>query len=741
MSKAFHRVLIILTGALFTLVALYFASTTLPFKITELLKPTNNTRIEFEKYNKSFNDEYDFHILVKKASPFNENEIIKVLESLHQKFDHDLRIKNFQSLYNGEFLKIDGDFVRLTPFLTHKHQLTKELKHELNKDFLRNSYASSDFSSLLVTGSFNTTKTISQERKNIKELLSTASKVENEFNDIQIHLIGTKVAQYFYYLETIRNQNFLTPVLLICLGALIFYLFRSMKVLGIFLFIILLSYASVIYLIALNEGGISSYSGFAMFFILVVATSDLVHFFSVYLTHTNSSIEQSLKRVREEVFMPCLFTSLTTAVCFISLIPNSIVPISNIGIYASFGSIICFLLTFYLLPILVKVFNITPVRKFYMPVFKVRSLVKFVLNGPKKAILFFFILTAFFIFKSTGLIINDDFYTKFSQEHPLSLAVKDFREKFNSIGSLDLAYMPKQSTTSQEVLQKMLEFEKHVAQLPEVSHIKSFAGMYQYTKDSFSHLPQTDYTEKRITSLTDMMMNHGAFSNFYNQDSQLFRGIVFLKTTSSKDTQTVLLKINKLAKDYQYFFSVKPRGFVTLRTLVFDKLTKNFLLSFLFSLLSIFILFLLIFKSLSWALIGLLPNIIPLLLIGGLLSLLNMPMDSNLVLMVCITLGIAVDDTIHFLWALKHQLNEQTRTQLPELKNAILKAFDKTSKALLGTTLIFTLSFPCFFLADLKIFYQVGTFVILSLIFALAADFLLLPALLLTISKNKAPRP
>jgi predicted RND superfamily exporter protein len=734
MKNLFQRISILVIGIVFIFLSLYFAATTLPFKITELLKKDNQTRIEFEKYNRSFNDEYDFTILINRNKPFSQDRIIEILGLLHARFDNDFKIRKFKSLLNSEFLNIEDDYIRLIPFISKKDGFHTQFDDEIKTNFLTNSFLSKDKTSILISATLSKTPNIKVERKNIETILDSLNHIEQNIEGIQILPIGTKIAQYYYYLETIRNQNILTPILMICLGVLIYFLFRSLKVLWIFLFIILLSYASVIYLITFNEGGISSYSGFAMFFILIVATSDLVHFFSTFLAKNGASTEQALESVKLEIFNPCFLTTLTTAICFVSLIPNSIVPISNIGIYASFGSMACFALTFYFLPFLIRSFNVKPNIDLKLPGFKVRSLVERVLTSPKKTLLIFAGLISFFIYNSFGLIIDDDFYTKFSSKHPLTKAVSLFKDKFNSIGSLDLSYEnnSQYKFTDPTLHTEILKFENEITSLPQVAYIKSYNGLQQYIRDAYTHFPKVEHTEKRISSLRDMMLNRGLFSDFHNEKNNTYRSVIFLKTTSSKDTQTVIQKIDQLSKKYILSFSAIPRGFVTLRTFVFNKLTTNFLISFGFSLLSIFILFLIIYKSLSWALIGMLPNIVPLLLIGGLLSLLNMPMDSNLVLMICITLGVAVDDTIHFLWALKVKLEKNIT-----LKEAILRAFDKTSKALLGTTLIFTLSFPCFFLADLKIFYQVGTFVILSLVFALAADFLLLPALLVIFNKKK----
>jgi predicted RND superfamily exporter protein len=340
--------------------------------------------------------------------------------------------------------------------------------------------------------------------------------------------------------------------------------------------------------------------------------------------------------------------------------------------------------------------------------------------------------SVFFAFFAKDLTIDDNFYDKFNSDHPLTKSVNKFQEKFSFLGSVDLTYSlvkKSDSFTKPEVHQKITEFENKIQEIPSISYVKSFNGYYGYVRSSFDRI-EVD-KEQRIESLTSMMINYGAFSNFYDNKRDVHRAIAFLETTSSKVAKELVLKIDAISSEYKDHFLVKQRGFITLRNFVFNKLVKNFLISIFFSFFIIFLIFLFIFKSFKWAALGMLPNLFPLLFICGFLNILGMTVDSNLVLMICITLGIAVDDTIHFLWALKKnaQLNDN-------MKDNIRAAFASTSKALLATTLIFSLSFPAFFFADLKIFYLVGGVVIFSLIFALAADFLLLPALFLLFEKK-----
>ena len=129
--------------------------------------------------------------------------------------------------------------------------------------------------------------------------------------------------------------------------------------------------------------------------------------------------------------------------------------------------------------------------------------------------------------------------------------------------------------------------------------------------------------------------------------------------------------------------------------------------------------------------LAMLPNILPLIFISGVMGILGLKVEGNLVLLICISFGIAVDDTIHFLYAMKRAQNNGANQH-----QSISTAFKETSNALLGTTMVFVLSFPTFFLADLKLFRQMGLFIMLALLIALLADFIVLPALFSLLNKG-----
>jgi hypothetical protein len=126
------------------------------------------------------------------------------------------------------------------------------------------------------------------------------------------------------------------------------------------------------------------------------------------------------------------------------------------------------------------------------------------------------------------------------------------------------------------------------------------------------------------------------------------------------------------------------------------------------------------------------PNFIPLLAVGGLMSVSGMSFDINLIVMIALILGIAVDDTTHFLYHLQAGLDREMT-----MSEAVHYAVKESSVALTSTTAIFVLTLPTFFLTNVLMFNQVAIILILSLILGLAGDMIVLPAILAVKSIQK----
>ncbi|MEQ1878292.1 MAG: efflux RND transporter permease subunit, partial [Bdellovibrionia bacterium] len=182
-------------------------------------------------------------------------------------------------------------------------------------------------------------------------------------------------------------------------------------------------------------------------------------------------------------------------------------------------------------------------------------------------------------------------------------------------------------------------------------------------------------------------------------------------------------------------FPAELNGFSTIRATIFHSIYTGFVKSFLLDFAAIFLCFWIFFRSFGWALLALIPNLLPLVAVGGVMALLNMTVEYNLIVLIAIILGITVDDTTHFLYYLLKKYRKEG-----DMKAAVEYAMKESSVALIGTTFVFCVTLPAFFLTNISMFSQMALVLMLALVLGLAGDMLVLPALLL-FRKKKSVQP
>ena len=165
------------------------------------------------------------------------------------------------------------------------------------------------------------------------------------------------------------------------------------------------------------------------------------------------------------------------------------------------------------------------------------------------------------------------------------------------------------------------------------------------------------------------------------------------------------------------------------------KMTENISISqirsFAIIICVISLLFLFLFKSFKIGLLALIPNLFPILVILGVTGLFGIPLDSDTLLVVPIAIGLAVDDTIHFL--MHYQNLRNVGVSVPE---ALEKASREVGHAIIYTSTILSLGFLIFVVSASKPFTYFGILSSLSIFTALLADLFLLPAIILKMEKQ-----
>ena len=207
--------------------------------------------------------------------------------------------------------------------------------------------------------------------------------------------------------------------------------------------------------------------------------------------------------------------------------------------------------------------------------------------------------------------------------------------------------------------------------------------------------------------------------------NSMLRLQVEMPSFSSKEVEHEHGQIERMVKEY---FPDATVGF-TGSAFQLYKMTKYLvngqILSLGIALLAITILMVIVFRSVKAGLIGMIPNIMPVIAAGGIMGICDFPLDFMTMTIMPMLLGIAVDDTIHFINHVKYSF-EQKR----EYSAAVLDAFRNVGKALCMTTFILVLTFGMFMTSVVKMYWHIGLLSGLGLLAALLADYLIAPVLM-----------
>ncbi len=693
-----------LTFIVFSIV--YFLSllgkNTIPFKVISILGKDHPERIAYEKFERDFPLDNDIYF---SFSAKDLNLVKQISKRVYADLLNTKGVNQIVTPENFEVLRFKNN-----RFVAEPVKSTKFI--ERSSDLYRWSLFSKQEDYTLIKISFHENIPPLLEKKSVAKVIEYFNLLENEYK-IPFYGIGTKVAIHYLTQDVFKTQKYITPLLILIISAGVFWLFRKISIVFIFNYLLFFIYGLTVICVLLVEGGHTPFSSLVLLFSLVVSTSDLVHYFCAY-----EKFNGDHNKIRKDIFVPCLLTTITTGGAFMALGTSEFVPVTNFGVLCCVASIIAFLSVFYFLPYILTIF--LPKDK-HLCIEKEESRKEKHYHFIQKYSTYWvwgsFLGLILMVISYPKLEMDDNFYEKFVPEHKMSISINHFRDNYSYIGSLDI--------TLKDSGQNFKEIEKRLLSIEGVVNVRSLFTIKSYLEDIIPNDPNS----KILKSILDMGISRNIFRDFYNKESDQHRILLFVDSYSGVAIRRIMKNASQVLNEKNVEHS--PVGFISIREFLYKKILDEFIISFSITLLIIFVCFAVLFRSFLWALIAMIPNLVPIFFIPFAMSLAGIKIENNIAILVCITIGIAVDDTIHFLYQLKQSLKSDK-----DLMRAIINGSKSSSKALIGTTFLMSLSFCCFFLGDLYLTRQIGVFVILSFVLALIADLILIPAVLFYLEKS-----
>lgn len=474
--------------------------------------------------------------------------------------------------------------------------------------------------------------------------------------------------------------------------------------------------------------------------LFIVGVSDIIHFLTRYLEEFRRSGEKisSIRKAFREVGMATLITSLTTAIGFLSLLTSPIQPVRSFGVFISIGVMIAYFLAFTLLP---AVLILTPDSIFGKSHRTVSSqknlhlLFGWVLRN-RRIILIAHGLVFIVSIAMVRSIRSDQFLTEeLPKNHPLTEAFDYMETHFSGVRAIEVAIQCAEGRKLTD-----LDLVKQIDAIENYLRVEYGAGALIS--------PATNW------KLSNQIATGGEAEAFRIPGNALERSMalpIYRRIAASSERRLVLNsddRVGRIGGQMQdiggYAFlqkqsafeafcaanapdlEVEMTGLPYLLNLNNAQISRSMLQGIALAFMIVSILMALLYRDVLMVLIALLPNILPLLLVGLVMVLLGIDLNVSTSLLFTVVFGIAVDDTIHVLSKLKIEMNKGKSRNY-----ALKRAMISTGQALVMTSIILCAGFISLVFSEFNSSYLFGLLVSIGLVFALLTDLLLLPALLL----------
>ena len=464
-----------------------------------------------------------------------------------------------------------------------------------------------------------------------------------------------------------------------------------------------------------------------------------------------------VKNTTSKMVWPCLYTALTTIVAFASLVLSDIKPVIDFGYMMVIGLIVTFLITFILLPCLVLLIgpegnNNTDGNKAEFKFTKM--LADFTLD--KGSLINFVSLLVLFtsIYGASLLRVENSFINYFKSDTEIYKGMKLIDEKLGGTTPLDIILKFPEDNNQNELdgLDSDLfdEYEKTDADWFTIEKINRIKQVHDYL-DSQSEigkvlsLASTVRVAERINDGAELSslemgllykrapekvkeMAVKPYISIENNEARISVRVL----DSKKDLRRKEL-IDRINSDLENKLNLDPSMFTVTGILILynnmlQSLFNSQILSLGFVMLGITIMFLILFKSITLSLIGIIPNLLAATFVLGLMGLIGIPLDMMTITVAAITVGIAVDNSIHYIYRFREEFEK-----LRNYDEALKASHNSIGRAIFFTSITIIFGFSILVLSNFIPTIIFGILTGLAMMIAMIAVLTLLPRLILTI--------
>jgi len=560
------------------------------------------------------------------------------------------------------------------------------------------------------------------------------------------------------YIRTLNSQNIIDEIGLFIVAALavtsliFFFFFRSVRATLISICVVIIGVMWAFGFLGLLQYEITVLTALIPPLIIVIGIPNCIFLINKYQQevkkHGNQAL--SLQRVISKIGNATLMTNVTTASGFATFIITDSRLLTEFGIVASINILCIFLLSLLIIPIiysfmsLPKTKHLKHLNKRWIDAFvnwmeRIVRERRIAVYGVSVALLVIGVIGIYQI-KISGSPIED-----MPKKAGFFRDIRFFEKEFDGIMPVEIVVDTEQKNgvLKPANLRRMDQLGEVITDIPELSAPLSIVNAVKYSKQAFySGLPKYYQlpTAQENTFIMDVARRSEGdatlLKNFVDSTGQVARITTYMRDVETGRMEQIearlLEDIAKIFPDDRYNVYLTGKALLFLKGTKY--LVKNLILSLALAIGLIALFMAYLFRSLRMILISLVPNLLPLVITAGVMGFAGVPIKPSTILVFSVAFGISVDDTIHFLAKYRQELI----TNHWRIQKSVYAALRETGVSMFYTSIVLFFGFSVFIISSFGGTVALGALVSATLLFAMLANLILLPSLLLTLERSIA---
>ncbi|MES2680564.1 MAG: MMPL family transporter [Bacteroidota bacterium] len=713
----------------------------------EAFFPNEDNELElYNQYRKTFEYDNEFALagIENKSGIFKKDFLLRI-DSLTKQLSRLQYVQRVSSPTNLKILSLNS-IIPVQKRVLHfdDESLYKDDSLAIYQSpFLVGSYFAMNARSLSIyikTDDILSKKKSDQLARNIEALIRS-------FGFDEVHFVGRIFAQNVYLVTLQKEFILFLSLSFLVVIVFLWFSFRSLYGVVVPLLIVVVSVLWTLGIMNLLGKPIDIMTSMLPTMIFIAGMSDVVHFFSKYFEELakGTAREKIYSLILKEVGFPTFLTLITTVVGFLSLLFSSIRPIREFGIYTSVGVTVAFILTYTLLPALLYFFTPKKLVTVHGTGNRTNNLMRnglfWIFRNQKTILVITAVLILLSVLGISKIKVNNILLEDLSEKVKIKQDFNFFDENYSGVRPFEMEVNVKalnRTVWDYEVMRELNKVDEFVKKEYQAGFLISPASLvktiYQNSgtdpdavfpgEDDYQPIAAQLKSNKKNKEVKRLVTTDGRKTRI----SAKIRDMGSMRVNEHNARLLAFIESN-VNKDLVEF---KITGAAHLVDRNNEYMVSNMTQGFLFSIIVIGILTFFLHRSWRMVLVFIIPNVIPLVIIGGIMGFAGIELKAATSLVFSIAFGIATDDTIHFISRLKIELGYGK-----SLMYAFKRTYFETGKPIILTTFILMGGFMSLMISDFQSLFYFGFLICITIIVAVLADIFLLPVLLFLIYRKK----